>query len=619
MSEPRTQRGSNARTWDARGIAWWAPGVAVVVAGGLLFSPFGVSLVAGRVVVAVAMLMLATSAAVRWWFAGRSAKTDPSADHAGPAEPESGPRTRRLLSVEAVLAAGFAVVGLAALTMPVSVALVWVGACWLAVGICGLLAGTRRDDVLVASAPLAGWQVLAGVILATLPFRTGLDFTAYTIIALLSTGAAMIVRGLRLTTPLPRAGALRWWRPAAATVQLVVLAVTVGWYGTVVAHAVGQDAEQRRLDAFYAVPQGISPAAPGTVIRTSPMSLPGVRGTGQRILYWSQDGRGAPTVSSGMIWTPPGPGANRPILNFAHGTVGLGADCAPSRISRIADSMPWLNDALGRGWVVAATDYAGAAGTGDGEHYLVTADQGRDTLNAARAARTLPGTGAGADMVIYGVSQGGLISLAAAAQSPTYAPELHLVADAANAPASDVAGILRELPPQLLKGWAVAPFLTTEYAKVYPELDLNALITPAAALRNREMAEAACAATPPAAMVPRLIAAQGMGDYFKGDPLGDPGWRRAFEANRAPDMPAGIPVYLAHGLDDQLVPPKLTAALIDRYCAAGTRVTAQWNPGVGHDDKNEQVTSPRVLQWFADHLADTPTSNSCGQPIPVAH
>ncbi|PXX68780.1 alpha-beta hydrolase superfamily lysophospholipase [Nocardia tenerifensis] len=595
-----------ARTWDVRGIAWWLPGLAVILSGVLLYSPFGVSLIEGRFVVAVAMLLLGASAAARWWMT----RTDGEA-------PRRLVHARRSLGVEAVLAAGFGVLGIAASTMPVSLSLVWVGAFWIALGGCGLLAGARRDDVVVASAALAGWQVLAGAILATLPFRTGLDFTAWTILSLVSTGVAMVVRGVRLTAPLPRLSALRWWRPAAVSVQLIVLAVVAGWYGTVVTQAARQDAEQARLAAFYEVPQGVSPEPPGTVIRSSPMSLPGVNGRGQRILYWSQDRNGAPTVSSGMVWTPLTEGADRPILNFAHGTVSLGAECAPSRQSGIAASMPWLNDALGRGWVVAASDYAGAAGTGDGEHYLVAADQGRDTVNAARAARNLPGTGASTDMLIYGVSQGGLVSLAAAAQSPTYAPELHLVADAATAPASDIAGILRERPPQLLDGWAVVPFLTTQYAKAYPQLDPNALLTPQAAARNHELAEAGCAATPFAALFPRLTVIPGMGDYFKGDPLADPRWRRAFEDNRAPDMSPGTPVYLAQGLDDQLVPPKFTAALVERYCAAGTPVTTQWNPGVGHDNHNEKAVSPRVIQWFAAHLTKTPTPNNCPDPLPT--
>ncbi|GAA1584549.1 hypothetical protein GCM10009764_04250 [Nocardia ninae] len=599
-----------ARTWDVRGIAWWLPGLAVFVSGVLLYSPFGVSLIEGRVVVAAAMLMLGGSAAARWWWA-RADNQRPDHESAGYV------RTERLLGVEALVAIGFGALGIAALTMSVSTSLIWVGACWIGLGVCGLASGARRDDVLVASAAFAGWQVLAGVILATLPFRTGLDFTAWTILTLLITGAAMVVRGVRLTAPLPRASTLRWWRPVAVSVQLVVLAVAVGWYGTVVTQAARQDAEQSRLDAFYQVPQGISPGPPGTVIRSSPMSLPGVNGHGQRILYWSQDRHGTPTVSSGMIWTPLTDGTDRPILNFAHGTVSLGAECAPSRQSEIASSMPWLNDALGRGWVVAASDYAGAAGTGDGEHYLVATDQGRDTVNAARAARNMPDAHAGTDMLIYGVSQGGLISLAAAAQTPTYAPELHLVADAATAPASDIAGILRESPPQLLNGWAVTPFLTTQYAKAYPQLDPNALLTPQAAARNQEMAAAGCAATPFVALFARLTVVPGMGDYFNGDPLADPAWRRAFEENRAPDMPPGIPVYLAQGLDDTLVPPKFTAALVERYCTAGTPVTTQWNPGVGHDNANEKAVAPRVIQWFADHLTNTPTPNNCGQPLPA--
>ncbi|ASF11811.1 hypothetical protein NBRGN_006_00210 [Nocardia brasiliensis NBRC 14402] len=612
--------------WDLRGIVWWLPGLAVLLAGALLYSPFGVSLSAGRVVVAVAMVALGASAAWRWWWA-RPVPAEPEAGTLTPVrkpDPPADARTRRLarlsraLAAEALVAAGFAVVGVAAVSMPVSLAFVWAGAFFVALGTCELVVGAHRDEVLVSSTALAGWQVLAGSVLATLPYRTGLDFTAWTILALLVTGVAMVVRGVRLTAPLPRASTLRWWRPVSVGVQLIVLAGALGWYGTIVTQAARQQDEQGRLAAFYAVPQGLSPAAPGTVIRSSPLPLPGVRGQGWRLLYWSQDGQGRPTVSSGVVIAPLGPAANRPILNYTHGTVSLGADCAPSRQADFASTMrPWLDGALERGWVVAASDYAGAAGTGDGEHYLVTADQGRDAVNAARAARNLPGTGAGTDMVIYGVSQGGLISLAAAALTPGYAPELHLVADAANAAASDIAGILQARPPQLVNGWAVVPFLTTQFPKAYPNLDPNALLTPQAALRNREIAAAGCAATPFSALLPRLTALPGLGDYFKGDPLADPAWRKAFEENRAPDMPPGIPVYLAHGLDDELVPAKFTAALAQRYCAAGIDVTTQWNPGVGHDNDNEMAVAPKVLDWFSARLAGQSPPGTCGRPLPA--
>ncbi|QIS06043.1 hypothetical protein F5X71_30380 [Nocardia brasiliensis] len=614
-------------SWDPRGIAWWLPGLAVLLAGVLLYSPFGVSLVAGRVVVAGAMVAVSASAAARWWWTRRGT-VEPETSTLTPVrkhDPQARAQARRLarrghaLAAEALLAAGFAALGAAALTMPVTLAFVWTGAFFLVIGGCGLAARAERDEVLVASTALAGWQLFAGLVLTTLPYRTGLDFTAWTIGALLVTGAAMVLRGARLSAPLPRASAMRWWRPVALGVHIIVLAGALGWYGTIVTQAVRQRDEQGRLAAFYEVPQGLSPAAPGTVIRSAPLSLPGVHGHGRRILYWSQDGQGRPTVSSGVVIAPLGDATNRPILNYTHGTVSLGADCAPSRQSDFAATMrPWLDGALDRGWVVAASDYAGAAGTGDGEHYLVTADQGRDAVNAARAARNLPGTGAGTDMVIYGVSQGGLISLAAAALTPGYAPELHLVADAANAAASDIAGILRARPPQLVNGWAVVPFLTTQFPKVYPNLDPTALLTPQAALRNREIAAAGCAATPFSALLPRLTALPGMGEYFKGDPLADPAWRRAFEENRAPDMPPGIPVYLAHGLDDELVPPKFTAALAQRYCAAGTDVTTQWNPGVGHDNENEQAVAPKVLEWFTARLAGQSPPGTCGLPLPAS-
>ncbi|GAA5042491.1 lipase family protein [Nocardia callitridis] len=667
--------GGFGRKWDVRGLVWVISGVAVLVSALLLYRPFGVSLVAGRVVVAVAMLVVAGSVGWRWWAARRSVEHGDSIDgerdtasvttasDARPAtsgaatasdepsqgspaarsgwaargestsvrrssgvklltssassDPDRDRRSRRVLGIEAVFAVGAAMLGFAAIGASASVAMVWVGGFFVGVGLFELIAGARRDDPLAASAALAGWWVFIGVVVATFPFRTGLDFTAYTLVALVVTGISMVVRGVRLTLPLPRASALRWWRPVAAAVQLVVLIVGVGFYVNLVAQAANERTEQTRLDAFYEVPKDIPAGAPGTVIRSAPLTPSGVDGDGWRVLYWSQDRNGTPTVSSGLVFAPHGGTTNRPIMNYAHGTVSLGAECAPSRRGAVAETMPWLEDAIARGWVVAATDYAGAAGTDDdGEHYLVAADQGRDTLNAARAARNLP-TGAGTDMLIYGVSQGGLISLAAAALAHDYTPELHLVADGAGAPASDLSGILADDPPSLLHGWAVTPFVINQFPKVYPQLDPNALLTPQAAARNREAAAATCTGTPAAALLPRLAVLTGMGDYFAIDPLSNPAWRSAFDENRAPDLPPGVPVYLSHGLADELIPAKFTASLTRRYCAAGIPVTTQWVPDTGHDLNTEKAVYPKMFQWFADHLTNTPTPNTCADPLPV--
>ena len=124
-----------------------------------------------------------------------------------------------------------------------------------------------------------------------------------------------------------------------------------------------QSANQRQegFAPFYATPAEI-PAQPGTLIRTEPLgvSVPGA--TSYRVLYSSQRPDGSMAVSSGMVFvsTAPAPLGGRPVVAWAHGTVGQGDACAPSRSENpLGDTANWLDQMMQLGWVVTTTDYTG--------------------------------------------------------------------------------------------------------------------------------------------------------------------------------------------------------------------------------------------------------------------
>ena len=66
-----------------------------------------------------------------------------------------------------------------------------------------------------------------------------------------------------------------------------------------------------------------------------------------------------------FIPTGPEPAGGRPVVSWAHGTVGLAPQCAPSRLDSPTANLPWVQQMIARGWVVTATDYAwlGTPGT----------------------------------------------------------------------------------------------------------------------------------------------------------------------------------------------------------------------------------------------------------------
>ena len=129
----------------------------------------------------------------------------------------------------------------------------------------------------------------------------------------------------------------------------------------------------------------------GQVVRHEPLGVSIQNGSAQRVLYRTQRADGTATFASGMVFIPNNNngGLPRPVVAWAHGTVGMGDQCAPSRTKDPTGNIAWVSQMLAKGWVVTATDYAGL-GTPGTEGYLVGGDEAHDVLNSVRAARDLP-------------------------------------------------------------------------------------------------------------------------------------------------------------------------------------------------------------------------------------
>ena len=137
------------------------------------------------------------------------------------------------------------------------------------------------------------------------------------------------------------------------------------------------------------------------------------------------------------------------VVAWAHGTTGVARQCAPSLYPAALRWIPGLANAIGRGYVVAATDYPGL-GTVGVHPYLIGESEGRAVLDSVRAARHLDGAGANEHFAVWGHSQGGHAVLFAGALAPRYAPELRLAGVAAAAASAATASPGNSGPP----GWA---------------------------------------------------------------------------------------------------------------------------------------------------------------------
>src|SRR5690349_15246867 len=140
---------------------------------------------------------------------------------------------------------------------------------------------------------------------------------------------------------------------------------------------------------FYTPPANMAKKAPGTLIRSTPITAPS-GAKAWKVLYHSRSVDGRDIAVSGVVVVPTGaaPKGGRPVVTWAHGTAGLGDQCAPSKAADAAASLPFVKQLVDAGYVVAATDYEGL-GTPGVHPYLVGESEGRSVLDAARAARAV--------------------------------------------------------------------------------------------------------------------------------------------------------------------------------------------------------------------------------------
>lgn len=191
------------------------------------------------------------------------------------------------------------------------------------------------------------------------------------------------------------------------------------------------------VGGFYAPP---SPLASycfnnGDVIKDEPSSFVLPTQTpysARRIMYCSRDTSGARMAVTGTVITPALPwigSGPRPIIGFAVGTQGMGDQCAPSYQFTTATEYETAGIAalLNAGYGVAVSDYQGM-GTPGVPTYLNRSALGYAVLDSIRAAQRLTSAflPAAGPVALWGYSEGGLASAAAAELQSSYAPELQL-------------------------------------------------------------------------------------------------------------------------------------------------------------------------------------------------
>ena len=369
-----------------------------------------------------------------------------------------------------------------------------------------------------------------------------------------------------------------------------------------------------------------------------------------KIAYISSDVAGRKTIATGTIIAPvgPSPKEGRPILAWAHGTTGSAQNCGPSQIIDptaalneyfLMDGNSWTDygipngqEFINQGYVVVATDYQGLGGGGK-HQYAVAQTNGRDVINSARAASSMKEVGAGKKTVVYGWSQGGGATIAAAslpdyqALQGTAADNLQYLGFVALAP-EDVAAMLPNVPTdeagakKLMNGFTQANvpnvFLFAHYMMglwgtqaAFPDLKLSDVLTDEGVKVVDKLSRNKCM---------HVLAdtfSYAYGDNYKTllkpEPSNSLAWVKAFVNGSVKPVKPPAPVVIYWGTKDTAVPPIMHELYQKQMCGMGANVGRIQLPGEQTHFTTPGVSAPMYLDWVKDRIAGKPLANSCPQ------
>jgi pimeloyl-ACP methyl ester carboxylesterase len=287
---------------------------------------------------------------------------------------------------------------------------------------------------------------------------------------------------------------------------------------------------------------------------------------------------------------------------------------------------------INQGYVVVATDYQGLGGGGK-HQYAVAQTNGRDVINSARAASSMKEVGAGKKTVVYGWSQGGGATIAAAslpdyqALQGTAADNLQYLGFVALAP-EDVAAMLPNVPAdeagakKLMNGFTQANvpnvFLFAHYMMglwgtqaAFPDLKLSDVLTDEGVKVVDKLSRNKCM---------HVLAdtfSYAYGDNYKTllkpEPSNSLAWVKAFVDGSVKPVKPTAPVVIYWGTKDTAVPPIMHELYQKQMCGMGANVGRIQLPGEQTHFTTPGVSAPMYLDWVKDRIAGKPLANGCPQ------
>lgn len=335
---------------------------------------------------------------------------------------------------------------------------------------------------------------------------------------------------------------------------------------------------------FYETPAQL-PATDGDVVRSEastfyldPVKLIKPNASSTRIMYRTTSSKGQAVPATGTVleskaaWKKSTP---RPLVVLSPGTQGMGDSCAPSR--QLAMGLNYegisLSGLVNAGYNVVVPDYIGLGAQG-AHTYMNRVDQGHAVLDAVRAAQRLgvKGVGPKTPVAAVGYSQGGGATASAVEMAPRYAPELQIKSAWVGAPPADLVATGKKIDSSLFTGLSFYVMGAAQDSGVDVRGKLNA-----DGQKRYDKAQVSCVVG--TVLGEALVSSKKLtadGRSFS-QLLENPELKAHLKAqdNGAAGRHPAVPVRVAHGLADDVVPYQAGRNLAKSWCTSGTNVSLQ--------------------------------------------
>ncbi|KAL3965492.1 hypothetical protein ACCO45_002496 [Purpureocillium lilacinum] len=365
-------------------------------------------------------------------------------------------------------------------------------------------------------------------------------------------------------------------------------------------------------DPWYAVPDGLDAVKPGTILkhRTPPKPiaafglLPVNLEAAYQIQYRTTDSLGNATATALTVMVPHSADYTK-VLSYQVAEDSATIDCAPSYAFQFDHAkgpdmgtmvteaeLILVEAALEQGWVVIAPDFLGHDGA-----FLANALAGHATLDGIRAAinsNSFTGISTNPTVTMWGYSGGSLASLWAAELQPTYAPELKIAGAAVGGTVPNITTVVTSINGKGSAGLIPTGVvgLMNQYPELVPVVEQHLLPQ----YRDEFFkVRGQCLAANSKQFENKDIV--GIGANHRGERAGD-------------NWDAADPLFIYKSVNDEISPISETDALVDKWCADGTRIEYQRDKESDHE-KLAILAAPKALSWLIDTMNGRNRNTEC--------